>query len=290
MRNNQFAIAVGVAALLAATTPSYAQISLGGTNAGVSVDVDLGGATETSAPDANVDVNIGGSSGGTNVDATVDLFGGANGGSGADADVDVQLGGTNGGVNATVDLFGGDGGAGGIGGNVLPGDVGVDATLTLLFGSGAAGGNGGNGGGPAGNAGGVAGAGAGAGGAGGNGGDGGVTVRGGGNMTTSSGAVRVASAGRANAQCFTPNAQQIDFLLTRTARSIDAAAAKASKISVVPVVLCPDARARIAQAAQLRKLQSTVSSNATLSAQLSNAGYSAGNVIAVENKGSSSTV
>ncbi len=348
MRKNHFVMGVAVAALLAATSPSYAQLNLGGgdnpvlsinepsngavnvdtTNSGASVDVNLGNATETAAPDASVDVNLGGGSGGgsdgsTSVDANVDLFGGGSGGSGgSDVDANVSLGGGsgggsdanvsiggNGGVDATAHLFGGggSGGSGGNGGNAgtLPslgdvevGGVSVGDALSFLFGGSA---SGGGSGGPGG-AGGSGGAGGGAGGnpgamdpgstgvaVGGDGGNGGVTVRGG-STTTSSGAVRVAATGRGNAQCFTPNAQQMDHLLSRTGASINAAAANASKLRVVPVVLCPEARAQLAKASQLRRLQQTVANNATLTAQLSSAGYGAGNVIAVENNGATSTV
>ena len=348
MRKNHFVMGVAVAALLAATSPSYAQLNLGGgdnpvlsinepsngavnvdtTNSGASVDVNLGNATETAAPDASVDVNLGGGSGGgsdgsTSVDANVDLFGGGSGGSDVDAnvslgggsgggsDANVSIGG-NGGVDATAHLFGGggSGGSGGNGGNAgtLPslgdvevGGVSVGDALSFLFGGSAAGGgSGGPGGaGASGGAGGAAGGTVGgamnpgstvaAGGNGGDGGNGGVTVRGG-STTTSSGAVRVAATGRGNAQCFTPNAQQMDHLLSRTGASINAAAAKPSKISLIPVVLCPEARAQLAKASQLRKLQQTVANNEVLSAQLSKAGHSAGNVIAVENSGGASKV
>ena len=229
-------------------------------------------------------------------------------------------------ANVIVDLFGGDGdGGGGVGGGV--GGTG-DATVVVdLFGDGDGGGIGGIGG-----IGGVGGTGDtaiivdlfgdgddGTGGGGGGGGDGGtddgtdvVDIGEGGMPGPSGGAgvdptdtgsvgrvgtTRVASAdaARARTSCFTPTDEQMAHLIARNSYSASVVASwqSATAVSLVPVKLCPDARARLAAAlaanAQIGAMRAAVATTPLITAELA-PDYQPDDVLAVDMTGDDLTV
>jgi hypothetical protein len=109
---------------------------------------------------------------------------------------------------------------------------------------------------------------------------------------------RVAAAGSANIGgqvCFRPSEEQIAFLLSRGTytASVTAGWDAAAEVSLVPVNLCPDARAqleaRIDGDANIEFMQSAVATNDEISAEL-NPEFSADDVLAVDQSGDELTV
>ncbi len=256
----------------------------GGVDATVSADL-FGSAGD--GADVVVDLDSGDDGGGLDADVIVDLFGSGAGtladadiGLGDDADVDaaVRLG--NVGEDVAKDLFGeGVGGLGDIGG------IGGDGPLIELFG--------GSGGTTTGSI--DASPDGGASGGGGIGGDGSSAA---GSASDRLDRRLVANA-RADADvrtdCFSPDDAQIDHLLARN--SYDAAVAaswsSAARVSIVPVEICPDARARLAAAvdadANIGFMQSRVASVAAIRAAISPQ-YGFDDVLAVDKRGDQLTV
>ena len=252
----------------------------GATGQGQAATVDLlpGGTGNLINEDNEATVSLG------DANVIVDLFG----------DGDGDGGGAGGGVGGTgdatvvVDLFGdGDGDGGGIGGVGGIGGTGDTAIIIDLFGDGdgddgGAGGGGGTGGG-----------------AGNGGGGGGLPGPGGGSGVdpTDTGSVgvgtRVAAADanvRARTACFTPTDEQIAHLVARNSYSADVAASwqSATAVGLVPVQLCPDARAKLAAAlaanAKIGVMQSAVATTPLIMAELAPE-YQADDVLAVDQSG-----
>ena len=135
--------------------------------------------------------------------------------------------------------------------------------------------------------------------------DGGVGAGGGGNGNATvpgrprvtQPATRVAAVGdvQADANCFTPDQTQIEHLLGRTSydASVTASWSEAAKVSLVPVNLCPDARARleaaIAANPNMDDLQNAVEASATITATLEPQ-FQADDVLAVDQSGEAVTV
>lgn len=116
-----------------------------------------------------------------------------------------------------------------------------------------------------------------------NGGNGGGGNGGGG---LAAGNVRVASLeGGAGGLCFTPDAKQIAKLVNRHAyvNATFATWAGARSIKVISIRLCPDAAAVIASQRNINRLQSFVSTQASLAGRLQ--GHSAAQVIGVDRTG-----
>lgn len=163
--------------------------------------------------------------------------------------------------------------------------LGDDAALIELFGSSSSRAGGGAGGPDAGGNG--AGGGIGASSDGGGGGDG-ILIR----STT-----RVATVGRASARgaCFSPDQAQIAHLLGRSSYQPGDVAAwqGAASISVVPVNLCPDAKARLDAAldadANIGNLRMAVASHTALRSEL-DPSYTPDDVLAVDRSGEALTV
>jgi hypothetical protein len=102
-------------------------------------------------------------------------------------------------------------------------------------------------------------------------------------------AVRVAAVGDASARCFTPNEEQIAFLLQNRNYDLSMTASWASgEVDLVPVRLCPEARARLAAAieadAEVQWLQDWVWADARIHGELADAGLGADNVLALDTK------
>lgn len=304
MRLNKALSSIAFAALLIAATPTWAQVSLGSGSGGLlnsdgtgivnlengagdspinvdlggspDVTLDLGGANETSAT-----IDLGNSGGGSDISGTIDLLGGA----GNDATADVNLGSvTGGGSNSAIVHLFGDGGEGATSANanVLGLGGGETDALITLFGNGGGSPNGGQP--PAG--------GNGNGGPGGGNGPGIFDPDNGNGINLPN--TRVAAIGNTGA-CFTPNAQQMDYLLSRTRASIVAASSNQGRnAGLIPIELCPEARAKLEAAAQanpdMRRLHVAVRGNQVISTKLSDAGYAAGNVLAVERNQANLTV
>jgi hypothetical protein len=240
-----------------------AAAQLGGDPSNVIVDI-FGGdtpSTGTNLPDVTADLSGGGDDP-NDVQATI--------GSGPDAG------------NVVVDIFGtgAQNSAGGGGSGDNGGGAGGDN------GGGGAGGDNGGGGGPSGgngvadNSGGIPGAGSGTPGAGGNG-------------LAPTLATRVANAdvgAKAPAKCFAPDETQIRYLLST--RHYDSSMGKSwaalSRVSLVPVRLCPEARIKVEAAIEadsgIRWLQGWANKDRDVSGKLRSAGLSGDNVLALEDK------
>jgi hypothetical protein len=234
---------------------------------------------------------LGGDEGAGETEAVVSLFGAGENDASADGNLLAGEGAT--GENAAaLSLFGqGDDGAGGGGGEVAdtggPGGGGTgtggsgggsgsggddsDPTQTGSVGNGSAGGNGGSGG-----------------------SGGGLTpARPGPNQA----ATRVAAVGdaQADANCFTPDETQIDYLLGRNSydASMTASWSSAANVSIVPVNLCPEARTRldaaIATDPNMDTLQNAVEATALITATLEPQ-FQADDVLAVDKSGEDLTV
>jgi hypothetical protein len=116
---------------------------------------------------------------------------------------------------------------------------------------------------------------------------------------TGSAATRVAAAGgagaAASANCFSPNEEQIAYLLARGEYNATVTAQwdAADEVSLVPINLCPDARAQLDAAldanANIDAMQAAVAANAEITAELSPS-YSTDNVLAVDQSGDELTV
>ena len=112
-----------------------------------------------------------------------------------------------------------------------------------------------------------------------------------------SNATRIAAVGRTGvpSDCFTPDEDQIDHLLARNSYSASVAAdwADASSVSVVPVELCPDARARVAAAvdadANIGFMQARAASSPRIRTALDPA-YGPEDVLAIDQAGDRLTV
>lgn len=253
-----FLSGVAIAVLALATGPAAAQISIGGddplvtigSSGGVDADVDvnLGGSGDGlglggDGVDADVTANIGGggndpdvsvdlNGGGNDADVILDLFGPGTGtyatadiNAGDDANANVTIGGGGNDVDAEVSLFGDGSGDGDADADVAI-DIfgpGGDDTQTGSVGNNNTGGNGGAGG-------------------------TGVTPSNGGQLGTARLTANAAGAAHARANCFSPDEDQIDHLLSRNSysASITASWDSAASVSIVPVELCPEARARVA--------------------------------------------
>lgn len=235
--------------------------------------------------DTGVEVDLGG--GGDGVSAS--LFGGAD--TGAEVTVD-PFGGAE--ETAFISLFGTGGDSGG--------NAPLSATTLDLFGPSASGPTGGNGvdntqtGSVAGTGAGAStdGAGAGDGGT----GDGGVFGNGAQNlMLTPSARTRVAAnaGAQARASCFSPDEQQIDNLRGRATYdgAVIASWKTASNISIVPIKLCPDARARLSAEidadANIQYMQAAVAADARLNSAL-DPPYDPEDVLAVDQAGDELTI
>jgi hypothetical protein len=102
-------------------------------------------------------------------------------------------------------------------------------------------------------------------------------------------AIRVAAVPRAG-NCFSPDARQITHLLQ--SRDYDAAMSarwsSAREVDLVPVRLCPEARARVVAAiaadADIQWLQDAVERDARIAARLHRAGLDGDNVLALDSK------
>jgi hypothetical protein len=110
---------------------------------------------------------------------------------------------------------------------------------------------------------------------------------------------RAAAAGtariRANASCFSPTDEQIAHLLSRNSYSSGVASSwqRASKVSLVSIELCPEARARLAAAleasASIDVMQRAVATSPLITAELAPR-YQADDVLAVDQSGEQLTV
>lgn len=205
--------------------------------------------------------------------------------------------------NVIVDIFG-DGTTGGLG-TGLGGDGTPDLTADLggpnlaidILGLGNADETGGGNGGGAGDGGGSSGGGSdnGGGATNGNGVAGGDTtgvssgVIGGGDDPGLGGALRIASAGDSNVNCFSPNGNQIEYLLRNHTYGATMQANWATgEIDLVPIRLCPEARARLAAAIEtdyeIQWLQNAVWADRRIRSALVNARLDEDNVLALDTK------
>lgn len=316
---------IALAALLIAIAPASAQtVNLLGGSSNGGVSINLGGSGSTSSDgvvgiesggEGNLlglgggsgsiaDVDVGGDDGDLldldddGTDAAVDLFG-----PGENLETRLALGTGSDDDDVVLSLFGPAGSGDTASAAILPGGVGA--------GGGLIGGNGGSGAdvaldlfGPGDDdAGGAAG--------GGNGADpiqtGSTNGAGDGTEIFGNGAapaprpvarnVRVAAAGNpdARAGCFTPDEAQIAHLLGRNSYdgSVTASWSAANEVSIVPVNVCPDAKARLAAAieadANMDVLRTAVASNAALRARLA-PDFDADDVLAVDSNGEALTV
>lgn len=207
-------------------------------------------------------VNLGG-----DTDAVVDLFG--NGSSEDTASIDIGGGGAGGGdADVTLDLFG-PGAGDGTGGGGTGGAPGVDPTETGSTGGGGDG----------------------------TGTDGETIFDPGTTGTGAGAATRVASTSnvRLNRACFAPDEGQIAHLLSRNSYDAGDAASwqSATSVSLVPIDLCPDARARLEAAlaadGNIDFMQEAVAMNVEITTTIAPE-YSADDVLAVDQSGEQLTV
>lgn len=243
----------------------------GGSGSGsTGVDVNLGGGA-----DDGVSVSLFGGADAGGGEVTVDPFGGAEEtafislfGTGDDAGGNAPLGAT------TPDIFGPSGSG-------QTGSSGIDNTQTgSVAGNGAGAGTGGAGAGAAGT------------------GEGGVFGSGAQDLTLAPSArTRVSATAGVQVQtaCFSPDEQQIANLRARATYdgSMVASWKSASNISIVPIKLCPEARARLAAAidadANIGYLQAAVAADARLSSSL-DPSYDPEDVLAVDKAGDELTI
>jgi hypothetical protein len=238
-------------------TGSGGVLNLGGSNTDPTVDVLTNG-TASGAPNGTATTNALNTGGGP---TTADInLGGTGGTSPTNGNVLLDLFGTGGGNDAAVALGSGNGTDGG-------------AALDL-FGTGGGGTGEANGGsgddlfGPAGG-----------------------TGNSGGSLTGSN--IRIASLDTAtNAKCFAPDATQIARLTSR--HDYDALPLsrwiEASSVSIVNTGLCNSARTAISHDPNVARLQSFINGAPALKSMLAKQGRSAGDVIALDRKGSALVV
>lgn len=239
----------------------------GGTNTTTAVTIDGGGNGILGLfGEGDADTNAALSLGGENADAILNLFGGED----TTTTADINLGGTGtGNTNVLLDLFGSGSGTAGL--PLIGSDSGLDDTSVVLDLFGSTGGSGG-GSGP-----------------GGGGGSGGGSNGGGATPPR----VQVASLDDGSASaCFTPDAGQIATLVGRHDYSQLSAAAwsRITDVRVIEVNLCAEAQARLAalDSANLDVLQNFIRAHGGLAGRLG--GHSAGDVIAVDQSGTTLVV
>ena len=108
-------------------------------------------------------------------------------------------------------------------------------------------------------------------------------------------AANAAAAGNSNAKCFAPDETQIANLLGRTSYSASVTASwqSASSVSLVPIDLCPNAKAQLAAAlnanANINYMQNAVATNTRIKSKLQ-PGYDPKDVLAVDKSGDDLTV
>jgi hypothetical protein len=107
-------------------------------------------------------------------------------------------------------------------------------------------------------------------------------------------AVRVASTGKVKADCFIPDDTQIAHLVNRNSydASVTASWQQTAKVSLVPINICPEAKAKVATALQAKAdigaMMAAVSANAKIKGALG--GRGPGNVLAIDQSGDTLTV